>query len=202
MAGDHRGTRQRGRKKSNTKKRKKGNKRTRKEQPQSRVGGAKLEDRTAKGKVRRTKPFPGGGPAQPGQAEHARAHTHGTRAWRPLTQKGEVSASTQNSAGAPTKVPVERWTVRETGRVSDRVRTRQPTAVQAAQDQRQRDPPGTTPTPGPTRVGRGASPVSLPRQRPAASTKSPVLGQHPRAPGSRPVNPGAQALGVGKGTTA
>ena len=40
--------------------------------------------------------------------------------------QGEVSASTRNSPGAPAKSLVERRTVRETGRVSDRVHTRQP----------------------------------------------------------------------------
>ena len=40
--------------------------------------------------------------------------------------QGEVSASTRNSPGAPTESPVERQTVRETGRVSDRIHTRQP----------------------------------------------------------------------------
>ena len=37
--------------------------------------------------------------------------------------QGEVSASTRNSPGAPAESPVERWAVRETGRVSDRVQT-------------------------------------------------------------------------------
>ena len=40
--------------------------------------------------------------------------------------QGKVSASTRNSPGAPAESPVERRTVRETGRVSDRVHTRQP----------------------------------------------------------------------------
>ena len=40
--------------------------------------------------------------------------------------KGAVSASTQNSPGAPAKSPVKRQTVRETGRVSEPVHTRQP----------------------------------------------------------------------------
>ena len=64
------------------------------------------------------------------------------------------------------------------------------------------DPPGTTPSRGPERVRRGASPASLPRRGPAAGTMSPVLGRPPRAPRSHPVEPGAQAPGVGKGTTA
>ena len=40
--------------------------------------------------------------------------------------KGAVSASTRNCPGAPAESPVERRTVRETGRVSDRVHTRKP----------------------------------------------------------------------------
>ena len=40
--------------------------------------------------------------------------------------QGDVSASTRNSPGAPTKSPVERRTVQETRRVRDRVHTRQP----------------------------------------------------------------------------
>ena len=38
--------------------------------------------------------------------------------------KGAVSASTPNSPGEPAESPAERWAVRETGRVSDRVHTR------------------------------------------------------------------------------
>ena len=44
----------------------------------------------------------------------------------PSDPQGVVSASTQNSPSAPAKSPVEGRTVRETGRVSDRVHTRQP----------------------------------------------------------------------------
>ena len=40
--------------------------------------------------------------------------------------QGAVLASTRNSPGAPAESPVERRTVLETGRVSDRVHTRQP----------------------------------------------------------------------------
>ena len=40
--------------------------------------------------------------------------------------QGEVSAFTGNSPGALAESPVERRTVRETGRVSDQVYTRQP----------------------------------------------------------------------------
>ena len=40
--------------------------------------------------------------------------------------QGEMTASTRNSPGAPAESAVERRTVRETRRVSDRVHTRQP----------------------------------------------------------------------------
>ena len=116
--------------------------------------------------------------------------------------KGAVSASTQNSPGAPAESPVKRRTVRETRRVSDRVHARQTTAAHAAQGGSRRDPPGTTPSRGPERVRRGARPAPLPRQGPAAGTMSPVLGRPPRAPRSHPVKPGATAPGVGEGTTA
>ena len=116
--------------------------------------------------------------------------------------KGAVSASTRNSPGAPAESPVERRTVQETGRVSDRVHTHQTTAAHAAQDRSQRDPPRTTPPRGPELVRRGACPAPLPRQGPAAGTKSPNLGRPPRAPRRHPVKPGATAPGLGEGTTA
>ena len=75
------------------------------------------------------------------------------------------------------------------------------TAAHAAQDLRRRHPPGTTPSRGPEWVRRGPSPAPLPRWGPAARTITPVCGPPPRAPRSRPVKPGAQPLGLGKGTT-
>ena len=91
--------------------------------------------------------------------------------------------------------------VRETGRVSHRVHTRLTTAAHAAQDKRQRDPPGTAPSLGSEGVQRGASPAAQPRQGSAAVAMSLVLRQPPRAPRSRPVDPGAKAP-VGQSTTA
>ena len=139
-----------------------------------------------------------GRPARPTQPSRARTHTHardpGVASSDP---KGAVSASTRNSPRAPA-----RRTVRETGRVSDRVHTRQTTAAHAAQDRSWRDPLGTTPSRGPERVRRGARPAPLPQQGQAAGTMSPVLGRPPRAPRSHPVKPGATAPGVGEGTTA
>ena len=120
--------------------------------------------------------------ARPTRPSRARTRTHardpGVASSDP---KGAVSASTQKSPGAPAQSPVERRTVRETGRISDRVHTRQTTAAHAAQDRSRRDPPGTTPSQGPERVRPGARPVPLPRQGPAAGTKSPVLGRPPRS---------------------
>ena len=55
---------------------------------------------------------------------------------------------------------------------------------------------------GPRTGTTRGSPPPLPRQRPQAGTKSPVLGRPPRAPRSRPANPGAQAPGVRKGNMA
>ena len=110
---------------------------------------------------------------------------------------GAVSASTQNSPGAPAESPVARRTVQETGRVSDRVHRRQTTAAHAAQDRSRRDPPRTTPSRGPEQVQRGARPAPLPRQEPAAGTMSPVLGRPPSAPRSHPVKPGATGPGGG-----
>ena len=116
--------------------------------------------------------------------------------------KGEVSASTRNSPGAPAEVPVEGRTVRDTGRVSEGVHTRQTNAAHVAQDQSRRDPPGTTPSRDPERVRRGGSAARLLGQGPAAGTMSPVLGRPPCAPRSCPANPGLRAPGVGEGTLA
>ena len=142
-------------------------------------------------------------PACPTRPSRALTRTHardpGVASSNP---KGAMSASTRNSPVAPAESPVERWTVRETGRVSDRVHTCETTAAQAAQDRSRRDPPGTTPSRGPERVRRGARTAPLPRQGPAAGTKSPVLGQPPRAPRSHPVKPGPIAPGLGEGTAA
>ena len=125
-------------------------------------------------KVRRTRTRPGGRPARPGQGEHAHAHTRGTRAWRPPTRKGRSSR------------PHETALVH---RPSPPSRSPGLTPERPARD-------------NPERVRRRASPEPLPRQGPAAGTKSPVLGRPPRALCSRPVKPGAQAPGMGKGTTA
>ena len=141
--------------------------------------GEKRKKTEGKGKKKQTKtgqPQPGGGRANEESNENSprtdEAHpnapskaTHQTRRRRPRTRthardpgvasldlRGEVSASTRNSPGAPDEDPVERRTARETGRGSDRVHTRQTTAANAARDRRRRDPPGTTSQRGPERV--------------------------------------------------
>ena len=153
-----------------------------------------------KGEAHRNGPERPARPTQPSRARtRKRARDPGVASSDP---RGAVSASTRNSPGAPAESPVARRTVRETGRVSDRVHTRQTTAAHAAQDRSRRDPPGTTPSRGPELVRRGARPAPLPRQGPAAGTMSPVLGRPPRAPRSNPVKLGATASGLEEVTTA
>ena len=81
------------------------------------------EDKTAKrkGEVHQNAP---GRPASPTPPRRARTGTHERE---PSSDpQGEVSASTQNSPDAPVESPVDRRTVRETGRVSDHVQKRKP----------------------------------------------------------------------------
>ena len=185
----------RGKKRGTTTKKKHG-------QTQPRGARTKRKDETAKRKGEAHQNAPGR-PARPTRPRRACTVTH---AWDPgvasSDPKGEVLASTRNSPAAPAESPVERRTVQEPGRVSDRVHTSHTTAAHAAQDRSRRDPPGTTPSRGSERVQRGASPAPLPRPGPAAGTMSPVLGRHTRAPRSRPVNPETTATGLSEGTTA
>ena len=116
--------------------------------------------------------------------------------------KGEVSASTGNSPGAPAESPVERRTIRETRRVSDRIHTRQTTAAHGAKDGSRRDPPGTTHRGAPNGYDAERAQRPFPQQGPAAGIMSLVLGPPPRVPRSHQVKPGATAPGVGEGTTA
>ena len=80
---------------------------------------------------------------------------------------GEVSASAPNSPGAPAHDPVARRTVKDTGRVNDRVGTGKTTSVHAARDRHRRDLPGRFPQRGPERVQRGASLAGLEGQQQA-----------------------------------
>ena len=144
---------------------------------------------------------PGGQPAQAGQDGRASAHTHGTRAWRPPPRKERCRRPHET---APVHWLSRPWNDGRYGKPDASVTCPHTptTAAHQAQDQRRRNPQGTTPSRGPERVRRGASPAPLPRRGPAAGTMRPVLGRPPRAPCSHPVKPGAQAPGVGKGTTA
>ena len=120
-----------------------------------------------------------GRPARPTRPSRARTRTHardpGVASSDP---KGAVSASTRNSPGAPAESPVERRAVRETGRVSDRVHTRQ-------------TPPRTQPKTdaGGTRQGqphRGA-PNGYDAERASAPASAGASGRH-NEPGSRPAS--------------
>ena len=64
---------------------------------------------------------------------------------------GEVSASTRNSCGALSESSVERQTVREIGRVSDRVHTRQPHSPGPTPESPARENPIAVPRTGTTR---------------------------------------------------
>ena len=102
------------------------NKGPRKGQPQPGGGRTKQKDKTAqrKGEAHQYAPRR---PARPTRPEQTSTRTHargpGVASSDP---QGEVSASTPNSPGAPAESPVEQRTLQETGRVSDRVHTRQP----------------------------------------------------------------------------
>ena len=95
-------------------------------QPRPRGRRAKQKDKGATGKVEAHQNAPRR-PARLTRPRKARTRTHardpGVASSGP---QGEVSASTGNSPGAADESPVERRTVWETGRVSDRVRTRKP----------------------------------------------------------------------------
>ena len=149
-------------------------------------------------KVRRTRTRPGGLPARPSQDGQAHAHTHGNRAWRPPCRKGRCRRQDKTALVHWLSPPSKdrRYGKRDasvTGSThADHRSARSPRPA--------RDLAGTTPSRGPKRVRRGASPAPLPWRGPAAGTMSPVLGRPPRAPRSRPVKPRAQAPGVGKHT--
>ena len=92
--------------------------------------------------------------------------------------QGEVSASTRNSPGAPAESPIERRTVRETGRVSDQVHTRQPpqrTQPKFGAGGPRRDNPIAGPRTGTT------------RSEPSVPASAGASGRH-HEPGSRPAS--------------
>ena len=92
----------------------------------ARRGPSKAEGQSGhrKGEAHQNAP---GRPARPTRPRRACTHTH-TRdpSVASSDPKEEVSASTQNSSGAPTESPVKGRTVRETRHVSDWVDTRKP----------------------------------------------------------------------------
>ena len=93
----------------------------------------KSAPRTAKGKGEAHGNAPGR-PARPSRPSRARTRTLARDpSVASSDPKGAVSASTRNSPGAPAESPVARRTVRETGRVSDRVDTRQTNTAHAAE---------------------------------------------------------------------
>ena len=167
-------------------------------------GRANQKERAARGEGEAHQNAPGRPTRQtrPGRTStRTHTHTHGTRAWRPPTRKGRC------------RRPHETAPVHRPSPPSNDGRYGKPDAsVTVSTHANQRSASSPRPTPeGPARdnpivglkrVRRGAGPAPLPRRVPAAGTMSLVLGQPPRAPRSRPVNPGAKADGMGKGTTA
>ena len=113
-------------------------------------------------------------PARPTRRSRTRTRTHarepGVASSAP---KGAVSASIRNSPDAPAESPVERWAVRETGRVSDRVHKRQP-------------PQGTQPETDARGTRQGHTHRGAPNRYDAERAQSPCLGggqrQAQRAP--------------------
>ena len=184
-ARDNRGAQKEKKKKKHSNNHKQGNPR-----PEGPSKQRALRDRPQE-KVRRTRTDPRGRPARLAQQGHAQAHTRGTRAWCPPTQKGRCRCPHKTA-------PVHRQSpslkdgrygkpnASVTGSTHANNRSaRSPTQMLEG-------PARDNPSRGPERVRRGASPALLPRQRPAAGTKCPVVIQPPGAPRSRPVNPGAQ----------
>ena len=115
-----------GKKKTKQKRRRRENKGPRPGLPQPGGGQARQKDKAAKRKGEAHQNAPGrlARPTRPGYTSTG-THARDQGVASPYPQ-WEVSASTQNSPGAPAESPVERQTVQETGRVSDRVHTRQP----------------------------------------------------------------------------
>ena len=168
-----------GRKKREKKGEAKANKRPSKGEPQPRGSSkAKGQSRHRKGEAHQNAP---GRPASPTRPRRARTRTDardpGVASSDP---QGEVSAYTRDSPDAPIESPVEQRTVRETGRVSDRVHTRKP-------------PQRTQPTPaleGPARDNRIAGPrTGTMRSETSAPVSAGASGRH-NEPGSRPASAG------------
>ena len=131
----------------------------------------------------------GGRPTNPGQNRHTQAHRHKTWAWCPPTRSGRCWRPHKTAlVHRPRPPSIDRRhgtpDTSVTGSTLPNHRcARSPKPMP-------KGPTGTTPSRGPKRVQRGGSPVHLPWQGPVAGTWSPVVGRTPRAPRSRPVNPG------------
>ena len=147
-------------------------------QPQHGGGRTRKKDKTTKEKVRRTKTRPGGRPARPGQEEHARAHTRGTRAWRPTTRKGRCRRSHETA-------PVHRPSPPSKGG-----RYRKPDAsVTGSTHANHRSAHSPRPKPeGPARDNPIAGPgTGTTRSEPTALASAGASGRH-KEPGSRPAS--------------
>ena len=151
--------RKRGKKKEKGRKEKaKGNKRTKTRQPEPRESQANKKDNQnsqSKGEAHQSAPRRTARPTWSNRA------STGANSWYPGVVSSDLQAEaltcTLNSCGAPANEPVARWTVQETGRVSDWVNTRQATAAHTARDRRQRRRQEKAHSPVPERVQRGAS---------------------------------------------
>ena len=120
--------------------------------------------------------------------------------------QGEVSASTQNSPGAPAESLVERRAVRETGRVSDRVHTRQHRSAHSRRPTPE-GPARDIPIAGP-RTGKPQSELSAPasagasgrHNEPGSRPASACPAQQPSKAGGTSPRGGESNHGVGKAT--
>ena len=128
--------------------------------------------------MRRTTTRPGGRPARPGQEEQAHAHTHQTRAWRPMTRKGRC------------RRPHETALVHRPSPPSNDGRSGKPDAsVTGSTHANHRSARSPRPTPeGPGRDNPIAGPrTGTTRSEPSAPASAGASGRH-KEPGSRPAS--------------
>ena len=138
-----------------------------------------------------------------GPEGQALTRTHADLVPASSDQQEEASASTRNSPCATADNPVRRRTVRETGRVTDRVHMRKTTAPHTAQDRKCKDPQGKMPQQGPKRVQHGASPAPSPRGGASGRHHEPGSWPASTCPAQPPSKTGGgeHPLGEGTGTT-
>ena len=142
---------------------------------QSRPGGVRTKNKDGaaarKGEAHQNAP---GRPACPTRPRRARTRTHARdQGVASSDPKGAVSASTRNNPDAPGESPVDSWAVRETGRVSYRVNTRQP-------------PQGTQPKTDAGGIRQGQPHRGAPNGYDAERARSPCLcGSQLQAPRAR-----------------